>query len=147
MSEDDMCPNCVTPWKCNGPHGEVADDAEVMGVAGRAAERWAGTLRILDEAERTMTLTDFLLARIAEDEIVGHHLAQYGPRRAKRSTRMLAECEAKRRIVETATASREAGVYTAVPMVVGMANGLDVAISILATAYADHPDYRAEWRP
>lgn len=18
--EDDMCPNCVTPWKCNGPH-------------------------------------------------------------------------------------------------------------------------------
>ena len=20
MYEDDMCPNCVTPWKCNGPH-------------------------------------------------------------------------------------------------------------------------------
>ena len=20
MVEDDMCPNCVTPWKCNGPH-------------------------------------------------------------------------------------------------------------------------------
>lgn len=20
MNEDDMCPNCVTPWKCNGPH-------------------------------------------------------------------------------------------------------------------------------
>jgi len=18
--DDDMCPNCVTPWKCNGPH-------------------------------------------------------------------------------------------------------------------------------
>jgi hypothetical protein len=18
--EEDMCPNCVTPWKCNGPH-------------------------------------------------------------------------------------------------------------------------------
>ena len=18
--EDDMCPNCCTPWKCNGPH-------------------------------------------------------------------------------------------------------------------------------
>lgn len=17
---DDLCPNCVTPWKCNGPH-------------------------------------------------------------------------------------------------------------------------------
>lgn len=20
VQEDDMCPNCVTPWKCNGPH-------------------------------------------------------------------------------------------------------------------------------
>lgn len=20
VDEDDMCPNCVTPWKCNGPH-------------------------------------------------------------------------------------------------------------------------------
>jgi hypothetical protein len=20
MYDDDMCPNCVTPWKCNGPH-------------------------------------------------------------------------------------------------------------------------------
>lgn len=19
-SQEDMCPNCVTPWKCNGPH-------------------------------------------------------------------------------------------------------------------------------
>lgn len=25
---DNMCPNCVTPWKCNGPHTEPeADDA------------------------------------------------------------------------------------------------------------------------
>ena len=20
MTEDEMCPNCLTPWKCNGPH-------------------------------------------------------------------------------------------------------------------------------
>lgn len=20
LDGDDMCPNCVTPWKCNGPH-------------------------------------------------------------------------------------------------------------------------------
>lgn len=24
-TEDYMCPNCVTPWKCNGPH--IPDDA------------------------------------------------------------------------------------------------------------------------
>lgn len=22
---DEMCPNCVTPWKCNGPHEEIED--------------------------------------------------------------------------------------------------------------------------
>ena len=22
---DDMCPNCVTPWKCNGPHEPPSD--------------------------------------------------------------------------------------------------------------------------
>lgn len=32
MDEDYMCPNCVTPWKCNGPHlmgesvMEIGDD-------------------------------------------------------------------------------------------------------------------------
>lgn len=34
MSEDDdgMCPNCVTPWKCNGPHlGLDARCSSVMG--------------------------------------------------------------------------------------------------------------------
>lgn len=27
MSEDYMCPLCVTPWKCNGPHIEPEDMA------------------------------------------------------------------------------------------------------------------------
>ena len=26
MDEDYMCPNCVTPWKCNGPHIEETED-------------------------------------------------------------------------------------------------------------------------
>lgn len=25
---DLMCPNCVTPWKCNGPHEPTAIDEE-----------------------------------------------------------------------------------------------------------------------
>lgn len=24
---DDMCPNCVTPWKCNGPHIDYDDES------------------------------------------------------------------------------------------------------------------------
>lgn len=28
--DDDMCPNCVTPWKCNGPHEMVDEHYEVV---------------------------------------------------------------------------------------------------------------------
>jgi hypothetical protein len=26
--DDDMCPNCITPWKCNGPHCPPLDSTE-----------------------------------------------------------------------------------------------------------------------
>lgn len=111
----------------------------------------------------TLTLTDFLLARIAEDEAAAQaaslhgdttwtqtdplrkegqvesvrsvvtyddgspnadqaaHIARHDP------ARVLAECEAKRRIVGT-------GEFATQPM------------KILAAVYADHADYRDEWR-
>ena len=116
-----------------------------------------------------LTLTDFLLARIAEDEAaaraaegpaqtpwratygrqvetardgylvtpedehsyttdppddVALHIARHDP------ARVLAECEAKRRIVQNAQDP-----------------GDDLFVAILALPYADHPDYREEWRP
>jgi hypothetical protein len=27
---DEMCPNCVTPWKCNGPHWGPEDGPETL---------------------------------------------------------------------------------------------------------------------
>ena len=39
--EDDMCPNCVTPWKCNGPH-ESTGGASVSERARELGERWRG---------------------------------------------------------------------------------------------------------
>ncbi len=32
---DEMCPNCVTPWKCNGPH-EYAHVVEMVEAENRA---------------------------------------------------------------------------------------------------------------
>ena len=137
-----------------------------------------------------MTLTDFLLARIDEDEAValnalhpdakgipgewvtehygsqyhdepdrchiaedraGHywtvahevsipnaeHMARHDP------ARVLAECEVKRRIVDLAREAREtdgAGYATA------DAYMRDV-LRLLALPYAEHPDYRDEWKP
>lgn len=52
---------------------------------------------------------------------------------------VLAECEAKRRIVEHFTKHRNwQEFYGAIAM---------VPLKALASVYADHPDYREEWRP
>lgn len=94
------------------------------------------------------SLTEFLLARIAEDEATVAATVEraaseripadeLGPWR----TRVLAECEAKRRIV-TAIAAwlDEHSDEDHVP-------AGDDALAWLGTIYADHPDYRDEWRP
>lgn len=44
---DDMCPNCATPWKCNGPHvaakrepaGFEVDQAAVLAAIGNLGEK------------------------------------------------------------------------------------------------------------
>jgi hypothetical protein len=126
----------------------------------------------------TMTLTDFLLARIAEDEEVarrvgeswfryfgqvyviegageghpawqahrgddrcqvrteadGDHIARHDP------ARVLAECEAKRRIVEELRSITMGKWKAGEPWA-------DRMLGILALPYADHPDYREEWKP
>jgi hypothetical protein len=110
-------------------------------------------------------LADFLLARIAEDEAVAcgaqrsvdalpagatvfhradlPHIARWNP------ARVLAECEAKRRIVgRLAAADRYAatgGVTT--EYAEGYDHGILDAARFLALPYADHPDYRSEWTP
>ena len=104
-------------------------------------------------------LTDFLLARIAEDEALAQeaervyvHPGAYDPMFGARKddevasrywdriadpARVLAECEAKRRIVDwrAETADREAQ------------DVLDDVLQYLALPYADHPDYDEAWRP
>jgi hypothetical protein len=110
----------------------------------------------------TETLTDFLLARIAEVEEGARSMQSVPPSAAdvvslsKVTTthgmnppvvtrkvtydpaRVLAECEAKRRIVqEYDWAYRQTS-----------GDGLWIALRLLALPYADHPDYREEeWKP
>ena len=124
-----------------------------------------------------MTLTEFLLARIAEDE--GKIHGDWSDGRGlhiiteEMFDRMLAECEAKRRIVAeafevAATIDGEWGCChdaedirrgyreptpgwgdEAEPLPEGCA-GPEVAgkfLQALAAVYADHPDYRQEWKP
>lgn len=94
-----------------------------------------------------LTLADFLLARIAEDERMAegiHPEQSFGlDLEGLSRNRLLAECEAKRRIVEPWRVDGDEvdwrfGVH---------AEAHDRILKILAEQYADHPDYREEWRP
>ena len=88
-------------------------------------------------------LTEFLLARIAEDEYAFRWLSTDGPpgvfiQNVKvDGRRLLAECEAKRRIVEDEPL-RLAG---------DRHSQWERTLRTLAAIYADHPDYRDEWKP
>jgi uncharacterized protein DUF6221 len=120
------------------------------------------------------TLTSFLLARIADDEDdaryatergllgegwdcswawqgVGQHESQPRPTRsfivegAPSPDRVLAECEARRRIVELHQ------VYNAFPDVTACGicgeSPYCATLRTLAAVYVDHQDYRKEWKP
>ena len=110
-----------------------------------------------------MRIDEFVLARVAEDEAVARaaishgegcldwsdegdptdvHIARHDP------ARVLAECAAKRRIVEQIT-STSAEIKSAMPGGSGRLSsmyGLERTLHLLAQPYADHPDYREEWR-
>jgi len=106
-----------------------------------------------------VTLTEFLLARIAEDEWIantasgivagpaqmGKDLWNFGDQRLEvTKRRVLAECEAKRRIVVIAVDQMRLGDEAR-----GWDNWRDMAMQnlhALALPYADHPDYDEEWR-
>ena len=90
----------------------------------------------------TMTLTEFLLARIAEDEEEARQAfayrgsgTMYPKGHACDPGRVLADCEARRRIVEKVEANT------------GVTVEDDWPLNFLALPYADHPDYRQEWKP
>ena len=91
-------------------------------------------------------LTEFLLARIDEDHENADRYVSLFPEgdMAPLFRRVLRECEAKRRIVEELEAvsdDRERlADYDSV-------YGLRFAAQALAAVYADHPDYRDDWRP
>lgn len=116
------------------------------------------------------TLVEFLLARIAEDEgrarsalgLLGietewhrvewlrdrgltrsdaQHMVRHSPRR------VLAECEAKRRIVDYRQHAARDSAATGMPIFEAQLSAYDAALRALALPYADHPDYDEAWRP
>jgi len=128
---------------------------------------------------RTLTLTEFLLARIAEDEAAAREsyeavppaFGAYGRLMLDAidyliadPDRVLAECEAKRLIVErfqtllaehfSKTAEQRHSEAMNHPHLQHWQHHRQTEMHMLvwvlechAAVYADHPDYRREWRP
>lgn len=115
------------------------------------------------------TLTDFLLARIAEDkrdarevhDVLACSAMEYGGITPNTCDcgwpeQVAADCEAKRRIVE-ALVDAEAAVATydnddplnppSYWQEWGNRHALRMAAELHAATYADHPDYNPDWRP
>ena len=93
------------------------------------------------------TLADFLLARIAEDEAVARRIAAVGScEPAYHPARVLAECAAKRAIVEKAQRADEAFGRQINPATSAASFALTEVLCRLAAPYADHPDYDPAWK-
>ena len=102
-----------------------------------------------------MSITEFLNARIAEDEAAAREYQQYEDEVYETAgwfncTRVLAECAAKRAIVELANkathAEKECDDYEWQGTVESGPYIGDSILYALAAVYADHPAYRDEWR-
>ena len=101
-----------------------------------------------------MTLTDFLLARIDDDEAAASRAGSFAPwsepfqidnygHLTVQPDRVLADCEAKRQLVEDwQMHAQQEG-----PEARTVARVLLSALCVLAVPYADHPDYDESWRP
>jgi hypothetical protein len=86
------------------------------------------------DAQTLDPITDDLSAEPGDHRIL--HMFRWSP------ARVLADCEAKRRIVEDYLAqlnSHRSGWDARTPR--------DLPLRALALPYSDHPDYQDEWRP
>lgn len=111
----------------------IAEEESVARAAVRRIEhsspgRWywsnAGEAVFLDETSVPVVWGD------EQSRPAGRHIVRHDP------ARVLADCEVKRRILELAGVKE-----TERPGILGP------VAALLASSYADHPDYSEQWRP
>ena len=128
----------------------IAEDeraAEAVMPSGRPLERGRyGSWRESASVQRAvMTSGGEVVAFDVPGKPERVHIARHDP------ARVLAECEAKRRIVEQARMAVRLSDETPddgnpkAERIHGAATAWECALDVLALPYADHPDYRDEW--
>lgn len=124
----------------------IAEDERDAREAGDFGRRWvsapnnydAGSVEAVDAPPGETGIVVYDEGRPHENQ--ARHIARHDP------ARVLAECEAKRRIVtqvtEAADYDESIGEAWSQTAIAGWA-----ALGHLAAVYADHSDYQLEWRP
>lgn len=88
-----------------------------------------------------MNITDFLHARIADDEAAaGTWYEDWRGNLETLADRVRAECAAKRRIVALETC-------LACEVEAQPCDHRDSTLRLMAAVYRDHPDYQEDWKP
>ena len=112
------------------------EEASAREAMGSGSGQWASWNRSWDTSPTRDLAADG--ARIAALPVsIDEHVCRHDP------TRILAECEAKRRIIDECTG----GLKYDVSCGEGHWGNFENILDILGLPYADHPDYRKEWRP
>jgi hypothetical protein len=133
LDEDEASARAASPspWQ----YGDVDS---VAGGSLYDATRMIGDLHYEQPDDHDGSIVRHLLS--GEADANGAHIARHDP------ARVLADVKAKRAIVELRAAlsqmDRADDRWEA-----GQIQSADFAVRHLATAYADHPDYRQEWKP
>lgn len=97
-----------------------------------------------------LTLTEFLTAMLDKDAAAWRQSSEFlvaHPGLAHLSRYMLADIAAKRAIIERYADSKAWGEQGHYDEYASESCGLETALTLLASVYADHPDCREEWRP
>jgi hypothetical protein len=107
------------------------------------------------EEGKTMTITAFLEARIASDEAEARAMADVeffnGGWTDEHANKILAECAAKRAVIEQADEATGLDMSVDNDRLVGTRDMAkepycgDLILRSLAAVYSDHPDYQPEW--
>lgn len=92
-----------------------------------------------------MKLREFLLARIAEDEAAASTWYEdWGGNMESLTERVLAECEAKRRIVELHYSWELHS--NRIPLLEAQVVTATTILRVLASVHSDHPDFEPKWK-
>jgi hypothetical protein len=125
------------PWREDATHWQVVGQREPRYDNGRGE-----TLTVIDVSGRPVDFAEAIQVRWDSNGERAEHIARHDP------ARVLADVAADRALLTALSEAAKADLgITGEPYDAGWCEALELAVKIRAARFADHPDYRQEWKP